>query len=64
MDAKYSKTDSRKVVCSSINPIDLLKNINVFTIVAIILVNLLIFAIVMIIRKIVKRKNKKKNKNK
>lgn len=64
MDAKYSKTDSRKVVYSSINPIDLLKNINVFTIVAIILVNLLIFAIVMIIRKIVKRKNKKKNKNK
>ncbi len=61
IDSKYSKPDSRKVVYSSINPIYLLKNINIFTIVALILVNLIIFAIVMIIRKFVKRRRSKKN---
>lgn len=46
---RHSKGDNRKKVYSSINPINLLKNANVFTFVALAVVNLLIFIIVFII---------------
>lgn len=61
MDARYAETDGRKVVYSSLNPVNLLKNANVFTWIALgvilALILLVIFAAWMIRRK--KRKNRK-----
>ncbi len=58
MDARYESPDGRKVVYSSINPIKLLQNANIFTFVALIAVNGLIVGIVFIARAIVRRKRK------
>ena len=62
MDAKYSKVDGRKVVYSSVNPIKLLKNANIFTFVALILIAGVVTGIVFIVRAIVKKSKKKKAK--
>ena len=62
MDEKYAEVDGRKVVYSSINPIKLLKNINVFTVVAIVLVNGVIVGVVFAVRGVVKHTRKKKAK--
>lgn len=60
MASAYEKPDGRKVVYSSLNPIDLLRNANMFTYIALIVVNLLLALIVFITIKIVKRVRTKK----
>lgn len=62
MDEKYSKTDGRKVVYASLNPVDLLKNANVFTYVVLALVVIIIAVIVLVVRAIVVRAKRKKAK--
>jgi cbb3-type cytochrome oxidase cytochrome c subunit len=62
MDAKYSETDGRKVVYSSLNPIKLLRNANKFTYILIAVVVVLIAAIVLIVVAIVKKVKKSKAK--
>ena len=62
MDAKYSETDGRKVVYSSLNPIKLLRNANKFTYILIAVVVVLIAAIVLIVVAIVKKVKKNKAK--
>jgi len=63
MNQRYSKVDGRKVVYASLNPIDLLRNANIFTYVALALVLILIAAIVFIVRAIVVHRKRKKAKN-
>ncbi len=60
MDAKYSSTDGRKVVYSSLNPADMLRNPNKFTFIAIAVILLVILLIVFIVRKIIRKKKHKK----
>lgn len=66
MDEKYSETDGRKVVYSSFNPVKLLRNPNKFTIIALIVVNLLLagiaLAVVLIVRKIRKKRRQETEK--
>ena len=60
MDEAYSKTDGRKGVYSSLNPVKLLSNANIFTYVLLIVIVLLIVAIIFIVRAIVRRVKRKK----
>lgn len=60
IDSTYSQTDGRKLVYSSLNPVDLLKNPNVFTFVALGVIILLILIIVLIIVLIVRKIKRKK----
>ena len=60
MDEAYSKTDGRKVVYSSLSPIKLLSNANIFTYVLLIVLALVIVAIVFIVRAIVRKVKRKK----
>ena len=62
MDEAYATTDGRKVVYSSLNPIKLLRNPNIFTFVALILILLIILLIVLLVRFIIKRVKKRKAK--
>ncbi len=63
MNEKYESTDGRKVVYSSINPVMLLRNANVFTYVALIVIVLVItgivFATIAIVKKVKRAKKKK-----
>ena len=59
MDAQYAQPDGRKVVYASLNPIKLLKNANVFTYVALLLIVLLITLIALIARAIIRRRRRK-----
>ncbi len=59
MDAQYAQPDGRKVVYASLNPIKLLKNANVFTYVALLLIAVLITLIALIVRAIVRRRRRK-----
>ena len=58
MDAQYAQTDGRKVVYSSWNPADLLRNANVFTRIAMAAVLLLILLAGLVVRLICKKKRK------
>ena len=60
MDSRYAKTDGRKVVYSSLNPITLLKNANLFTYIVLVLLLVVLAAIVLITRAIVRRVKRKK----
>ena len=60
MDAKYAHPDGRKVVYSSLNPIKLLRNANIFTYVALALIIILIAVIVLVVRLIIMRRKRKK----
>ena len=60
MDAKYASTDGRKVVYQSLNPVDLVRNANIFTYLVIIILVVLIAAIVLVVRVIAKKSKKKK----
>ena len=62
MDEAYATTDGRKVVYSSLNPIKLLRNPNVFTFVALILILVIILLIVLIVLLIIRKVKKKKAK--
>ena len=59
---QYSETDHRKVVYASLNPIELLRNANYITWIAIVLIVTLILSIVLIIRKITKKKRRRRRK--
>lgn len=60
MDAAYSKPDGRKLVYSSLNPVDLLKNANKFTYIVIAVIVVLIAAAVLITLGIIRKKRKAK----
>ena len=60
MDSRYAKTDGRKVVYRSLNPITLLRNANLFTYIVLVLLLVVLAAIVLITRAIVRRVNRKK----
>jgi 2',3'-cyclic-nucleotide 2'-phosphodiesterase (5'-nucleotidase family) len=60
LDSRYAGTDGRKVVYRSLNPITLLRNANVFTYIALILILAVLAAIVLITRAIVRRVIRKK----
>lgn len=61
MDAAYSKTDGRKEVYSSLNPVTLLRGANKFTYIILIVIILLLIVIVLIVKKIVRKiKNRRK----
>lgn len=60
MDSRYASTDGRKVVYSSLNPVKLLRNANIFTYIAIALILIVTTAIVLVVRLIVRRQRKKK----
>ncbi|MBR4292380.1 MAG: hypothetical protein IKT54_02080, partial [Clostridia bacterium] len=59
MDEKYSSTDGRKVVYKSLNPVDLVRDANMFTY-AVIIIPILLIADIVIISVIVKKRKKKK----
>lgn len=60
MDEQYAQPDGRKVVYKSLNPVKLLKNANVFTYVALIVIAVLVGVITLITVVIVKKVKKKK----
>jgi len=57
--AKYANPDGRKVVYSSLNPVKLLRNANIFTYIAILLILLVIAGIVFLTRAIIRKKKRK-----
>ncbi len=59
MSEAYSQPDGRKVVYSSINPVDMLRNANIFTFVALGVILLLLVVIVLIVRGIVRKIKRK-----
>ncbi len=61
MDPRYSNTDGRKVVYSSLNPVDLLRNANIFTYIVLIVIILVLAVIALVIRRIVIRKKRKRS---
>ena len=60
MDSRYESTDGRKVVYSSLNPVKLLRNANIFTYIVLALILVLVAVITLIIVKITKKIRKKK----
>lgn len=60
MDPRYAGTDGRKVVYSSGNPVDLLRNANIFTYVLLGAIVLLILILVLVIRAVIRRRKRKK----
>jgi len=60
MDAKYAETDGRKVVYSSLNPVKLLRNANVFTYVVLALIVIIVALIVLVTVKVVKKAKRKR----
>ena len=62
IDSKYADVDGRKVVYSSLNPVNLLRNANKFTYIVIAVVIVLIAVIALIVTAIVRKVKKKKAK--
>lgn len=62
MDGQYSQTDGRKVVYSSWNPVNLLRNANPFTYILIAVLAVLILVIVLISRAVMRRIRRGKKK--
>ena len=60
MDSRYESTDGRKVVYSSLNPVKLLRNANIFTYIVLALILILAAVITLVTVKIVKKIRKKK----
>lgn len=64
MNGRYADTDGRKVVYSSLNPIDLLRNANIFTVVVLavfaVIIAVIVLVIVLTVKKIRKRSVVKK----
>ena len=63
MDEKYAQPDGRKVVYSSLSPVKLLANANIFTyivlIIILVIVGVIVLVTVVVVRKIKKKKTKK-----
>ncbi len=55
MDARYAAPDGRKVVYSSLNPVKLLANANIFTYVLLLVIALVLLIAVLIVRAVVRR---------
>lgn len=55
MDEQYSRTDGRKVVYSSLSPVQMLKNPNKFTVIALIAILVVLAVIILIVRAIVRK---------
>lgn len=62
MDSRYAETDGRKVVTSSWNPVNLLKNANKFTYILLAVILVLVAGIALIVRKIARRRKKRNQK--
>ena len=62
MDGQYASPDGRKVIYSSLNPVKLLRNANMFTYIALALIVILSGVIVLIVLTVVKKIKKKKQK--
>ena len=60
MDEKYAQPDGRKIVYSSLNPVNLLKNANKFTYILLGIFAVLSLIIVLIVRLVIQRKKRKK----
>ena len=60
MDSRYAATDGRKVVYSSLNPIKLVRNANIFTYIVIALIVIVVTVAVLVVRLIVVRRRKKR----
>ena len=60
MDSAYASTDGRKVVYSSLNPVKLLRNANVFTYIVLGVLVVLISVITLIIWRIIRKIKRKK----
>lgn len=60
MDSRYESTDGRKVVYSSLNPVKLLRNANIFTYIVLALILILAALITLVTVKIVMKIRKKK----
>ena len=60
MDSRYSGVDGRKVVYSSLNPVKLVRNANVFTYIAVALIVIVITSAALIVRLIVVRRRRKR----
>lgn len=60
MDPQYAQPDGRKVVYSSLNPVDLLRNANKFTYILLAVLSVLILLTIWVIRKLRKKVMKKK----
>ena len=56
MDEYYSRPDGRKLVYASLNPVEMLKSPNKFTLIAGAVIVLLIVVIVLVVRRIVRRR--------
>ena len=55
MDERYSRTDGRKVVYSSLSPVKLLRNANKFTFILLGVLLVIVVVLVLIVRKVVRR---------
>ena len=60
MDEQYAGTDGRKVIYSSLNPVDLLKNANKFTCILLGVVLVLALAVVLLTRAVLRKIRKRK----
>lgn len=55
VDGQYSQTDGRKVVYGSLNPVNMLKNANKFTVIAIVVILVLLALVILVVRAVVRR---------
>ena len=55
MDGQYAQTDGRKVVYSSLSPVQMLKNPNKFTVIAIVVILVVLAVIVLVVRAVVRK---------
>lgn len=60
MDGAYADTDGRKVVYSSLNPVEMLKNPNKFTFIAIGVLLILVAVVILIVRAVSRRSRRKR----
>ena len=60
MDSRYESTDGRKVLYSSLKPVKLLRNANIFTYIALALILVIVGVTVLVVCLIVRRRRKKK----
>ncbi|MBR6782130.1 MAG: bifunctional metallophosphatase/5'-nucleotidase [Clostridia bacterium] len=60
LDSRYAKTDGRKMVYKSLNPVKLLRNANIFTYIVLVLILGIITAVVFITRAIVRKQRRKR----
>ena len=62
MDEKYGQPDGRKNVYSSLNPVELLRNPNKFTFIALAIILVLVAVVVLVVRKLILRRSRRPNR--